>query len=103
MTVFDTSIEDGAVFATAPTSLTVTFSAPLFLPSLSAGDGIISDPGGGMIPATGVTVIDARTVEFDITGLVTADGLYTFDLGADARTADSRYSSEKQLAGHDVG
>jgi protocatechuate 3,4-dioxygenase beta subunit len=54
-----------------PTSITVSFSASILLPSVSASDLTITDPTAGTLTATGFTIVDDHTVTFTLPSLPT--------------------------------
>lgn len=58
---------------------TVDFSEPLDLRTIDPGDLLVNG-----IPATGVTIIDHDTLEFDITAADTGNGLYAVSIAAGA-------------------
>src|SRR5262249_42784229 len=64
-----------------PGAVRLTFLQPLLLSTASGSDLTVNGA-----PATGVTVIDARTVDFNIAGLNAGDGTYTVQLAAGAVT-----------------
>ena len=75
--VTSSSVSDGTSFNTFPATIDISFSQPLLLTTLQAADLTINGS-----PATGVTILDARTARFNIGGLVGVDGLYTVALEA---------------------
>ena len=68
----------GSAAQVAPTTFQVDLSESVLLTSVDATDLIVTDPGGGTAPASGVTVIDGDTLSFDIA--FSGDGSYTFDI-----------------------
>ena len=77
LTVAAGSIADGVVLAAFPATIRLSFAQPLLLSTLDLGDVTVNGS-----PATGVTLIDASTVEFDIAGLNAGDGSYVVRLAA---------------------
>src|SRR5262249_30677123 len=77
-----TSPADGALLASYPTTYRIDFSQPLLLPSVQPGDLAVNG-----VPADAVSVVDADTLEFTITGANSGDGLYTVTLPAGALTS----------------
>ncbi len=78
---------DGYASSAFPSTYTVHLSDALLLPSIDADDLVITQPGGGVIPATGVTLLDPDTLRFDIAAAQDADGTYTVQLAAGALTS----------------
>lgn len=77
VTVTSSPLVNNSVVTAFPGTLRLGFSQPLLLSSLSAGDLTINGA-----PATSVSVIDARTVEFSLAGLSSGDGTYAVRLPA---------------------
>jgi hypothetical protein len=77
--VVATSVSDGSTLTSFPGSITLNFSQPLALDTLSPGDLTINGA-----PATAVTVLGATQVRFDIDGLQSGDGAYQVALAAGA-------------------
>jgi methionine-rich copper-binding protein CopC len=81
LAVVGSSLADGAHVTVFPTTLDLTFSAPVLLTSLQAGDLTVNGS-----PATGVTIVDAQTARFDIGALAAGDGDYVASLAAGSVT-----------------
>ena len=77
--VVSSSVVTGTVLALFPGTLQVQFSEGMLLTSVEASD-LTIDSG----PATGVTVVDGRTLEFDIASLEAGDGVYNVSIAAGA-------------------
>ncbi len=90
LTVTSTSITAGQIFNTAPTSVDVNFSQALRMDSIQAGDLLVN----GQV-ASGVIVVDADTLRFDLSGLVSTDGVYTLAIQASALTGLSNVGNEE--------
>ena len=73
--VVDVDPNDGQTVALFPSSYVMHFSEPLLLTSLLPGQLIVNG-----VPAAGVTVVDANSLAFDISGSAGSDGLYTVHL-----------------------
>ena len=71
----------GRILTAPPTTIEATFSEPLRIDSIAAADLVID--GGAAV--TGVTVLDARSLRFDI-ALPNVEGTYTYSLPAGALT-----------------
>ncbi|KKN76798.1 hypothetical protein LCGC14_0366650 [marine sediment metagenome] len=81
LTVTGTDPADGVhMGSSAPTQMVVSFSGPLLMSTLDASDLTIDG-----LPATGVTVVDARTIIFDLPTITT--GLHTVQIAAGALTS----------------
>ncbi|MEN1678621.1 MAG: Ig-like domain-containing protein [Planctomycetota bacterium] len=79
-TVVETLPANGTLFATVPTTYTVTFSEPLLEGTVGPEDLLVNG-----LPATGVTMIDALTFRFDVDPSVdSGDGVYDVQLPAGA-------------------
>ena len=77
-TIIQSNPVDGEIVSSFPTTLTLTFSEPLLIPSVEAGDVLI-----GGVAASDVQIIDGQTFSFDVP--VTAnvgDGIYVVELVA---------------------
>ena len=72
LTVTVTAPTNGALLGAPPTTYRVTFSHPLLLSTVQAGDLTIDG-----IPADSVTIVDGRTLDFAIAAANQGDGLYT--------------------------
>jgi hypothetical protein len=77
LTVAQTNPAADALLVDYPSTYDVVFSEPLLFTSVAATDLTINGQ-----PATGVTIVDAKTLRFDITGLVKSDGLYRVEIAA---------------------
>ena len=77
--VVASSIRNDAVLGVAPTELSLTFSEPVLLTSVSLTDLQVN---GYSVPL--LRVDDGRTLVFDLTAVVTADGNYSVSLAAGA-------------------
>ena len=81
-TVSQTSPADGSLLAGFPSVFRVDFSHPFLLTSLDAADLAINGS-----PATGVTIIDGDTAEFQVASLNTGDGVYNVAIADGAVTS----------------
>jgi subtilase family serine protease len=72
----------GALLSSYPSNFVVHFSEPILLTSVEPSDLTIDG-----VPATAVTVVDADTLEFNITSGDTGDGLYEVILSDGAITS----------------
>lgn len=77
--VTTTTPVDGANLPAAPTQLTVKFNRPVWLPSVTADDVVVDGT-----PATGWSVVDGRTIVFDLPPL--GAGPHTVTVAAGALT-----------------
>ena len=78
--VASTDLADGTMLATLPTRVTVNFDGAALMSSITPGSLTVDG-----LPATGLTVVDADSVRFDLpAGL--ADGTHTIALAAGAAT-----------------
>jgi len=69
--VVNSSIADGEILNNIDEGLTLTFSEPILLTTLEAGDLTVNGN-----PIAAFTIIDADTINFDISSLITDDGYY---------------------------
>ncbi len=77
-TIIQTDPLDGDVVSSFPTTLTLTFSEQMLIPSVEPGDLLI-----GGVAASGVQVIDGQTFEFDVPAAANVgDGIYVVELVA---------------------
>ncbi len=76
-TVTSASVANGASLRNAPSELRLTLSDNVYLPSVEAGDLTING-----VAAHAVTIVDGRTLVFDIAGLADAEGSYAIALAA---------------------
>ncbi|TVS19950.1 MAG: hypothetical protein EA424_06450, partial [Planctomycetaceae bacterium] len=74
--------EDGALLSAYPAVYRVVFSEPILLTTLEPGDLTVDG-----VPADGLTLIDARTVDFTIASADTGDGLYHVEIAAGTITS----------------
>jgi RHS repeat-associated protein len=75
LSVIGSSVADGAMLNIFPSSVTLSFSQPVLLTSMSADDLIV---GGN--PASSVIAIDAQTLQFDTSLTNTGDNTYNVSL-----------------------
>ncbi len=73
--VLDVDPNDGQTVALFPSSYIVHFSESLLLTSVLPGQLTVNG-----VPAAAVTVVDANSLAFDISGSLSGDGLYTVHL-----------------------
>ncbi|QEG41240.1 CARDB domain-containing protein [Roseimaritima ulvae] len=77
--VSSTSIMDGTTVTAFPNSIDIEFSDPILLSSLNPDDLTVNH-----IAASAVSILNATTARFDLSGLSSGDGPYTFSLASDA-------------------
>jgi subtilase family serine protease/methionine-rich copper-binding protein CopC/type 1 glutamine amidotransferase len=82
LTILATTPADGALLNAYPSTYRLDFSAPLLLTSLTADDVTVDG-----VPAGGLTVVDADTIEFDIAAADTGDGMFQVEIAAGAITS----------------
>ncbi len=75
--VVNSSISEGERVNSIDDGLTLTFSQPILLTTLEAGDLTVNGN-----PAAGLTLIEADRVNFDISSLVTDEGYYYVEIGS---------------------
>jgi subtilase family serine protease len=70
--VATTDPDEGVQLSEFPATYLVRLNQAVLLPSIQAGDLTING-----VPATGVTIVDPYTIEFDIAGVAAGDGVYS--------------------------
>lgn len=87
--VLSTAIADGIRLASFPATYQIVLSEGVLLTSVDPADLEITLPDSTMLPATAVTLIDGRTLQFSIAALVSGDGVYGVSLAAGSLTSVS--------------
>ena len=96
LTVSSTTPTSGELLNAYPPVIRADFSEAVLLTSLTAGDLTVDD-----VPAGNLTVVDADTIEFDITSADAGDGLYNVAIAAGAITSISGQLLEAFAASFD--
>lgn len=94
--VLGSSPSDQSLLNSYPTSYLVSFSDTLLLTSVDAEDFTV-----GGVPADSVTIVDGRTLQFDITSANHGDGLYEVVIAAGTLTSVSGAPAEEFVATFD--
>ncbi|MCA9246941.1 MAG: hypothetical protein KDA42_07490, partial [Planctomycetales bacterium] len=77
----NSSPADGARLRVFPDRLLLELSAPVSVGSVDAGDVRVSG-----VPASDVTIVDSRTLEFDISAADSGDGTFSVEIQSDSMT-----------------
>ncbi len=89
LTVSSVSLVDGAALSAFPGTIDLAFSAGLRLDTVAAEDLTVNGN-----PAVSVTVVDGRTLRFDIGSLNSGDGPYAVEIAVDAVSSVSQVGND---------